>query len=220
MTTNAATTKPKPIVVDPVTSGAQFERIDQGVDYSQTKDYVAVAAGTVYDVCHGCFVGGSDTAVYIKLNQPVTINGHTYQDVYYAETTPLVKQGQTVTAGEAIAAGGAAELGFASGDSPAAPLVGGLGAGTQPTQAGRDFYALIGGSSTTPSSSSTAPSSTPAASSSSGGGLFGGLESWLTGTAFLALAYMLLIGVAGALLLTGAKGLGVKTPRLPRVVPV
>lgn len=48
----------------------------------------------------------------------------------------------------------------------------------------------------------------------------GGLGNWLTSTGKLMLAYVLLIGVAGALLVTGLKGLGVPVPKAPKVVPV
>jgi hypothetical protein len=57
------------------------------------------------------------------------------------------------------------------------------------------------------------------AASIAAGGIFGGLESWLSGVGKTVLAYMLLVGVAGGLFLTGLKGLGVKPPKVPAVVP-
>jgi hypothetical protein len=50
--------------------------------------------------------------------------------------------------------------------------------------------------------------------------LFGGLESWATNTGKLVLAYVLLVGVAGALLIVGLKGLGVPVPKVPKAMPV
>jgi len=47
------------------------------------------------------------------------------------------------------------------------------------------------------------------------------IESWLTDKGKLVLAYVLLVGVAGGLLLTGMKGLGMPTPKAaPVPVPV
>jgi hypothetical protein len=51
-------------------------------------------------------------------------------------------------------------------------------------------------------------------------GWVGDLTGWLTSQGKLVLAYVLLVGVAGGLVLTGLKGLGVPTPRVPAVVPV
>lgn len=136
-----------PQIVSPVGKNAQFARVDQGVDYSQNEPYVAIGSGTVYAIGHG-FAGpagqkGREFAVYIRLDHPITVNGRTYREVYYAETTPLVRVGQHVRAGQPVSAGGAAEIGFAHGAAPAAPLVGGLGAGTQSSVAGHDFLDVI-----------------------------------------------------------------------------
>lgn len=123
-------------------STSSFERIDQGVDWSSTKPYTAIGSGTVYAVTSG-FAGGTGTAVYIQLDHPIKWNGQTFSQVYYAETTPLVAQGQRVQVGEPVTGPGAAELGFANGTAPAAPLVGGLGAGTQPSSQGNAFYDFV-----------------------------------------------------------------------------
>lgn len=125
----------------PLMSTAAYARIDQGVDYSQSQPYTALATGTVEDVVSS-WAGGTGKAVYVKMNTPVVVNGRTYQEYYVAETTPLVSKGQRIRVGQQIASGGAAELGFLINGKPAT-LVGGLGAGTKPTQAGQDFFDLI-----------------------------------------------------------------------------
>lgn len=152
-------------MASPISAGAQFARVDQGVDYSQPDPYVAIGPGRVYAVTGG-FAGGTGQAVYYKLDKPVLVGGRAYQELYVAETSPLVKAGQRVKEGQPVASGGAAELGFASGTSPAAPLVGGLGSGTQPSQEGYDFLALVknGGDHVPtghPSLSEPAPSANP-----------------------------------------------------------
>jgi len=80
--------------------------------------------------------------VYYQLDHPVTVDGRTYHQAYVAETNPLVQPGDKVKAGQPIAGGGGAELGFLINGQPP-PLVGGLGAGTQPTQGGKDFLAFV-----------------------------------------------------------------------------
>ena len=129
-------------MLSPVTSNAAFARVDQGVDYYQRQPYLAVAPGRVYAVTGG-FAGGTGKAVYYELDTPVTVNGRSYKQLYVAETTPLVKVGQRVKEGTPLATGGSAELGFANGRTPAAPLVGGLGAGTQATREGHDFLDFV-----------------------------------------------------------------------------
>ena len=131
-----------PTYVSPVAHDAKFARVDQGVDYQQARPYVAMGDGVVYALGRG-FKGGTGQAVYIKLDHPITVNGRTYDEIYYAETTPMVKVGQHVKAGQAVASGGAAELGFAQGASPMAPLVGGYGAGTQASVQGHDFLDVV-----------------------------------------------------------------------------
>ena len=128
----------------PVSKNTQFARVDQGVDYSQSEPYVAIGSGTVYHIGSG-FAGGTGKAVYIRLDHPVLVNGRVYREIYYAETTPLVKVGQHVKAGQPIQSGGGAEIGFAHGNGPAAPLVGGLGSGTQATKQGSDFFDFVNG---------------------------------------------------------------------------
>jgi len=135
---------PYPGFVSPIPAGTTFLRIDQGVDYDAPAPCVAVYSGTVSHVSPvGSFAGGTGQAVYITLDKAVTVNGHTYSQVYYAERAPLVQQGSSVFAGQAVMASGTNELGFASGNSPACGLVGGLGAGTQPTVCGQDFYDFV-----------------------------------------------------------------------------
>lgn len=134
----------RPGWVSPVGKGASFERIDQGVDWSQAAPYVAVANGRVSAISRG-WHGGTGIGVYITLDKPITVNGRTYSQVYYAELQPLVRVGQRVRAGQPVAAGGAGELGFASNNGPVAPLAGGLGAGTQESVAGHDFLDLAQG---------------------------------------------------------------------------
>jgi hypothetical protein len=128
--------------VSPVGAGAQYARTDQGVDYTNPGNYLAPGAGTIYGTSG--FGGGTDQAVYERLFNPITVNGRTYQDIYAAETNPLVHAGETVYAGQPLQGPGAGEIGFAgAGTSPYAPLIGGLGAGTQATQAGADYLAFI-----------------------------------------------------------------------------
>lgn len=131
-------------IVSPIRKGATFERVDQGVDWSQAEPYVAIADGKVTAISRG-WHGGTGIGVYITLDHPITVNGRTYDQVYYAELRPLVKVGQRVHAGEAVVAGGAGELGFAHNNGPVAPLTGGFGAGTQSSVAGHDFLDLAQG---------------------------------------------------------------------------
>lgn len=133
--------------VSPIAPGSSFEGVDQGVDYNQQSPYRAVGSGTVYALGSG-WHGGTGQAVYEQLDQPLVVNGHSYPQVYYAETSPLVKVGDKVAAGQPVASGGGAELGFASGASPMAPLAGGYnaeGGHTVSTQQGYDLLSLIRG---------------------------------------------------------------------------
>jgi hypothetical protein len=129
--------------VSPVQKSAAFARIDQGVDYSQQGQYVALGSGVIQRIASG-WSGGTGKAVYVKLDNPITISGITYDGYYVAETNPLVHEGQKVNVGQPIATGGSAELGFLVNGAPT-PLQGGLGASTQPTQAGKDFYSFVKG---------------------------------------------------------------------------
>lgn len=131
-------------LVSPVSTRSRFLRIDQGVDWDTPDNVVAVGDGRIVRVAPpGSIAGGTGQIVVEQLDQAVTINGHTYSQVYYSERTPLVKLGQRVSAGSAVMAPGSNEIGFARNGYVAAPLVGGLGAGTQPTIEGRDFYAFV-----------------------------------------------------------------------------
>ncbi len=134
-------------IATPVGSDLTYGRVDQGVDYTSTKPYVSPGPGVVYHIGKG-FAGGTGDAVYVRLDTPIVVNGRAYKELYFAETKPLVRQGQRVKAGTPITAPGSAELGFASGNGPAAPLVGGLGSGTQPTQQGNDFLSFVKGEQT------------------------------------------------------------------------
>lgn len=117
------------------TSGLQFERIDQGVDYVSSRPYQALASGTVVYIDPNFWQG--TPAVYEQLDRPITVNGRTYDEVFYAETAALVHVGQRLMAGQAVIGPGAAEIGFAKGNLPAAHAI--YHEGDQ-TTAGRDFY--------------------------------------------------------------------------------
>lgn len=151
--------------VSPVAPNAAFARVDQGVDYQQRQPYVSPGAGRVYHVGHG-FHGGTGQSVYIELDKPIVVHGRSYKQIYVAETTPLVKKGDKVKAGDPVASGGAAELGFANGTSPAAPLIGGFGAGTKQSQEGQDFLLFVndpGAATTTNQTAPASPQSSPPA---------------------------------------------------------
>lgn len=136
-----------PQVVNPVDPSGKFARVDQGVDWEQNVPYKALGDGVVYAI--GGFARGegvaSHTAIYIRLDHPIRVNGRVYDEVYYAESAPLVKVGDRVKAGQAVMAAGGSEIGFANGEIPMAPLVGGLGGGTQASMEGHDFLDLIQG---------------------------------------------------------------------------
>lgn len=128
--------------VSPFASGYQSGRIDQGYDVSQTPSYLALGSGVVRRIATG-WQGGTGEAVYVQLDSPITVNGRKYPGYYVAETRPLVQQGQRITAGQQIATGGSAELGFLLSNFepyPATP-----GANTPQTQAGKDFYSFVTG---------------------------------------------------------------------------
>jgi hypothetical protein len=147
--------------VRPISKNAKYARVDQGVDYEQSENYVSVGSGTVIRIAPHSFAGGTGDSVYIRLDKPIKVNGRTYNEVYYAEQTPLVSLGQKVKAGQPVMKGGGAELGFADNGHPVAPLQGGLGAGTQDTQAGHDFLAFVNGKGTQSNTvSHSAPSDT------------------------------------------------------------
>jgi hypothetical protein len=115
--------------------GLLFERIDQGVDYVSSSPYQALAAGTVVHIDPNFWQG--TPAVYEKLDSPITVGGHVYDEIYYAETPALVHVGQRLLPGQSVIGPGAAELGFAKGELPAAHSI--YHEGDQ-TPAGQDFY--------------------------------------------------------------------------------
>lgn len=137
--------KGAPNIADPV-PGASFERIDQGVDYIAKKPVTALVGGTITDITPFATGEGvaSHTAVIEKFDAPVTYGGRTYYGGYYAEEKPLVKKGQKVKAGQKVMASGSDEIGFmVNKGTTFPPLIGGVGAGTQPTEAGKDYAAVV-----------------------------------------------------------------------------
>jgi hypothetical protein len=119
-------------------SGLQLERIDQGVDYVSGHAYPAFASGTVIYIDRNFWQG--TPAVYEKLDAPIVVNGHSYDEIYYAETPALVHIGQRLAAGQAVIGPGAAEIGFAKGNLPAAHSAYHEG---DATAAGHDFYRYL-----------------------------------------------------------------------------
>lgn len=128
-------------------SGASLGRVDQGVDVTTQKDrpYTAVGAGVITRVDPNFYKG--TPAVYEHLDQPVKVNGRSYQDVYYSET-PLagnnIVAGARLFSGQPVIQGGSAEIGFAGAGTglPAAHAVYHEG---DVTQAGTDFGAFLHG---------------------------------------------------------------------------
>ena len=119
----------------PTAGGLKVGRIDQGVDYTSTAPYAAVAAGVVVYIDPNFWQG--TPAVYEKLDRPIVVGGHRYDEIYYSETQALVRVGQRLVPGEAVIGPGSAELGFAEGELPAAHNL--YHEGDQ-TSAGQDFY--------------------------------------------------------------------------------
>lgn len=115
--------------------GLQVGRIDQGVDYTSVTPFAAFAAGVVVYIDPNFWQG--TPAVYEKLDRPIVVGGHRYDEIYYSETQALVSVGQRLVPGEAVIGPGSAELGFAKGELPAAH---GLYHEGQQTAAGQDFY--------------------------------------------------------------------------------
>jgi hypothetical protein len=118
--------------------GLQFGRIDQGVDITSGSAFAAMASGTIVHIDPNFWRG--TPAVYERLDQPITISGRTYDEIYYSETPTLVRVGQRVFAGQPVISAGSAEIGFARGELPAAHSVYREG---DATQAGNDFYTYI-----------------------------------------------------------------------------
>jgi hypothetical protein len=131
-------------LADPVPDSS-FARVDQGTDYVSREPVRALADGVI--VSHGGgMAGGTGDIIRQRFDHPVQVRGRTYYGAYYSEQQPLVQPGQHVKAGEPVMAAGSNEVGFLVGPNLAMPpLVGGLGAGTQPTQPGQDFEATVAG---------------------------------------------------------------------------
>jgi hypothetical protein len=110
--------------------------------------------------------------VYEKLDSPIVVNGHSYDEIYYSETPALVRVGQRVFAGQPMIGPGAAELGFAKGDLPAAHSTYHEGDATRP---GQDFYSYMTagdpGSGSAPAQFSLLSSPLQSFQPSSGGGV-------------------------------------------------
>jgi len=125
----------------PFKAGWKFGRVDQGVDYTTSSAIHAPLDGVVTRIDQG-WAGGTGKAVVVRFHQPITIGGRTYDGFYSAETNPLVGVGARVSAGTPLTTGGSGEIGLTINGQPAR-LVGGLGAGTRPTQAGQDLLTLL-----------------------------------------------------------------------------
>lgn len=126
------------------TSLGKFARVDQGVDFVASTPVKALVPGRVVSITKG-MAGGTGHIIKVMLDHPVTVNGRTYYGIYYSEQSPLVKVGQHLRAGMAVMGAGGNEIGFLDQHMQMPPLVGGLGAGTQPSVGGQDFYAWLGG---------------------------------------------------------------------------
>ena len=141
-TTQLSSVKEQRVALAPMSAGGsvglQFGRIDQGVDITSATPFAAMASGTVVHIDPNFYRG--TPSVYEKLDQPITISGRTYDEIYYAETPALVHVGQRVFAGQPVIAAGSAEIGFARGELPAAHSTYREG---DATQAGNDFYTYI-----------------------------------------------------------------------------
>jgi hypothetical protein len=122
------------------------ERIDQGVDYSGSGTLTALGAARV------TYVGTSGTGwpgAFVEYR--LTSGAYAGRYVYYAEgVSPLVRVGQTVQAGQAVATmSGGIEVGWGSGvgTQPLAQAQRQWGSGSDShnvaTPAGRSFSALI-----------------------------------------------------------------------------
>jgi hypothetical protein len=95
---------------NPIGSGLIPERIDQGVDYGGRGNLYAIGPGVIKNLYNSGWPGGT------FLTEKLSATG---QYVYYAEdVTPMVKVGQSVTAGQKIAVttGGSSglEIGWAA----------------------------------------------------------------------------------------------------------
>lgn len=137
--------------------GGTYEGIDQGIDFSAPDGAYAraIAPGWVSKVSpRGSWAGGTGAAVYETLAQPILAGLRTYPQVYYAEEDPApgVGKGSVLSTGDPVLVFSAeqSEIGFASGNEPAAPRPPPRPA-NQWTQAGADFAGVTGfGVPTTP----------------------------------------------------------------------
>lgn len=128
-------------MTDPV--HGSFARIDQGVDYVADKPVRALVPGTIIDV-RSDMAAPNPTRIIEKFDQPIKIGSHTYYGGYYSEEQAMVNPGQHVSAGQDIMESGSNELGFlVGGNLQMPPLVGGVGAGTQPTLEGQQYAQLV-----------------------------------------------------------------------------
>lgn len=118
--------------------GMSFDRIDQGVDLSSNRDYGALAAGKIVHIDPNFYNGTA--AVYERLAHAIKIGNQIYREIYYSETSPLVKVGQRVRAGQAVIGAGNAEIGFARNNLPAAHNI--YKEGMQ-TAAGKQFWRYL-----------------------------------------------------------------------------
>ena len=126
------------------TNLGKFERVDQGVDFMSSNPVRALAPGQVVSITKG-MAGGTGHIIKVRLDHPVTVNGHTYYGIYYSEESPLVKVGQRILPNTAVMAAGGNEIGFLDQNMQMPPLIGGLGADTKPSVGGYDFYRWLGG---------------------------------------------------------------------------
>lgn len=119
--------------VAPCRNDLQYLRNDQGLDVVSKHDFLALKAGTVGKFSHG-WSGGTGIGLYLTFDEPVKVLGTTYKQQYIAEGKPIVSEGDHVRAGKHLVQPASVEFGFWP-----SPLVGGKGAGSQPTQQSYDW---------------------------------------------------------------------------------
>lgn len=154
----------------------KITQVDQGVDIVSPEPFRAIGPGRIVHIDPNFYNG--TPAVYEKLDTPITVNGRTYNGVYYSETQALVHVGQKVSAGQAVTAAGVGEFGFAHqfGKQPSSwlPAAHGTYDGQHPTQAGQDFANLLGSQPPTPvGGKGGAPPGSSPQPSSGGAGVLG-----------------------------------------------
>ncbi len=221
--------------------GLTFAGIDQGIDFTGKGDVKALAPGVITRYVPSgtgwprITAGDKNGAVLVER---ITSGPAKGKYVYTAEdfaASPTLKVGSTVTTGEvigqALGTGVGIETGWANAlGRPVAPLPPPRPA-PQFTPEGQSFDNFVQASGGTQGSdtggSGVLPVTSPAAAKAVSDaaksathaltGWVGDLTGWLSDKGKLILAYVLLIGVAGGLFLTGLKGLGVP---VPKAVPV